>query len=102
MDRFNNLTIDNVGPGMEKLTETNAYYWAYLYWTNELKHDMSKLEIADNKDDIGYYRYCIIEAKNIIIDIYRKLITMPEFKGYDFPPPDWMDEFLKKKNMGPA
>lgn len=101
MDRFN-LTIDDVSPGMQKVTETNVYWWAYLYWTNELNHFTSRLKTAKNNDDIGYCRYCIVEAKKIILDLHKKLISMPEFKGYEFPTPDWADTFLKsKQDMGP-
>ena len=96
MDRFN-LTIDDVGPGMQKVTETNVYWWAYLYWMNELNDFTSRLKDAKDDNDIGYCRYSIVEAKKIILDLHEKLISMPEFKGYDFPAPEWADEFKKNK-----
>lgn len=91
MDRFK-LSIKDKKPGMQEVTEINVYWWSYLYWSNELKDFMLKLKDA-NGDQIGFYRYCVVEAKTIILDLYKKITS----EGYDLPAPEWMDEFLNSK-----
>ena len=93
MDRFK-LSAKDIKEGMAEVTEASVHWWAYLYWMDELKDYEESLRNALDDEQIGFFRYCVVEAKRIIVELYEKLIKMPEFSEGVLSKPDWMDEFM--------
>lgn len=92
MDRFN-LSAKDIKPGMMDVNEVNVYWWAYLYWREQLNTFEDALRNTDDKDMISCFRYCVVEAKKILIELYQKLIQICGDDGW-ISKPEWMDEFL--------
>lgn len=92
------FTKKDVKEGMVTVKEASVYLWAYLYWNEQLKQSEEGLKKAEDKEVIGTYRYWIIEAMNIISELYEKLITFPEFSGGMITKPEWLEDFLNLKS----
>ena len=98
MNRFD-LSIKDVKDGMLSATEYNVYWWAWIYWMRSLNgytESLMNVDAAD-VDGIGFYRYCVIEAKKVLSEMYEKMVQMPQFQGGWLDKPEWMDEFLDKE-----
>lgn len=93
MNKFN-VSINDIKDNMMTVTEPNVYWWSYCYWDRERRDAEEKLKTATDKEEISFYRFCLVEAMKILSELYDKLITMPEFKDGMLSKPDWMDSFL--------
>ena len=92
MNRFK-PTHRDITPDMNSVTDESLHYWSFIYWRGELEIFEEALEVAKTEEQIEFFRYCIIEAKKIIVELYNKLIKMSEFNKL-IRKPEWMDEFL--------
>lgn len=93
MNRFKGLTIDKIQDDMCLVNKASIHWWAYCYWREELRDSMEKLESSVTEDDIGFYRYHVLDARQVLIKLYNRMVVMPEFSEGWLPREDWMDEF---------
>ena len=93
MNRFK-LSHKDITPDMDSVTDESVHYWAFLYWRGELEIFEESLGVAEAEEQISFFRYCVIEAKKIIVELYNKLVEMSEFNQELIRKPEWMDEFL--------
>jgi hypothetical protein len=94
MSRFD-LNAKHITDDMMSATEVNVLWWAYLYWRDLLRENEQWLSKADGEADIEYWRYQVVEAKKIIVELYQKLIQFSEFQDGVINEPEWMEEFLQ-------
>lgn len=90
-----NCAISDVTDNMISVTDYNVYWWSLLYWESRLDELEESLEnnVNQSEDMKAFYKYSIVEAKKLIVEIYNKLLTFKECQGL-IQKPYWMDNFL--------
>ena len=90
------LSSKNITEDMESVTDATVHYWAFLHWRDELAYYRQTLEDAQDEEHIKYLCHCIVEAKKLIVELYNKLVQMPEFNQGLIDEPEWMEHFLRE------
>lgn len=88
------LSSKDITEDMASVTEANVNYWAFLHWRDELAYYNEALKYAQDEEEIKFNCHCIVEAKKLIVELYNKLIQMPEFEQGLIDKPEWMQQFF--------
>ena len=78
---------------IESVTNETIIYWAFLYWIDELDCFEEALEETKDKEQIEYLCNSIVEANVILLELYNKLVAIPEFDIRQFGNVEWLNRF---------
>lgn len=93
-NKLNSKNI-NVIDEIERVNDASILQWAFLYWIGELDSFEEALEEEKSGERIKYLCDSIVEANLILVEIYNKLIAIPDFDIAMLGNVEWMNKFWK-------